>query len=778
MKALFLFSEGFDTPNPSIHLMNALIEDTLKSGIEVHMIASRITGKNSDVPDNLKKYEKLSYGIVPRKKIPKNAFAKRYLEGIGYAFACVKPIKKSKDHDVIFVQSSPTALYVILAAKLFGKNKPIVYNIQDMFPGSSIHSGIMKNKLMQVIFYKLQKIAYKVVSSIVVISEDMKQRVIEQGVPDKKIVTIVNWYDDSSVREVSWEENRFVKKYNLTKDKFYIQYAGTMGYVFDYKMVLNVAKLFLKEYKNIEFQMIGQGSQKFDFIKEMDEMGLYNIAFYPLQPQNMVSDVYSACSVCLIPLKKGIIGNSVPSKAGLLMACNRAIVNCVDKDSSYFRMFNENHIGVAVSNDDPKAVAQAILNLYKNEEKRGMLAKNGQKFGEMYYARSSNTIKYIELFKKIVQESGKNRMKVLIIGFGKISYMPYLNFYLDRLRETKCETHLLYWDRDGKPDCPVPEDVTSYKYEFFMEDFIPKWRKIRAFLGYRKKANKIIKSGDFDFVITLHTLPGVLLYNILRKGFKNRFILDYRDCTFEHIGFFKKIVHGLVKRSSLTFVSSDAFRKFLPETSKIYTSHNLLIDSLKYRDEFRTNKRSNYPIRIRFWGLIRHEEINMVLIDRFANDERFELHYHGREQKVGLMLRGYCEMNNIKNVYFHGEYKPEDRYQFAKETDLLHNVYENDTTMTNAISNKYYDGMLFYIPQLCNEGSFMGEKVHENNMGLTLDPNSEDYAQSVYLYYISIDWNAFIDRCDKVLCKILNQYDEGIKKFEGLFSDKNCNNEV
>ena len=58
-----------------------------------------------------------------------------------------------------------------------------------------------------------------------------------------KIFEIVNWFDDMTVQEISWEDNRFVKKYNLSEHKFYVQYAGTMGYVFDYEMVLTVAHL-------------------------------------------------------------------------------------------------------------------------------------------------------------------------------------------------------------------------------------------------------------------------------------------------------------------------------------------------------------------------------------------------------------------------------------------------------------------------------------------------------------------------------------------------------
>lgn len=60
------------------------------------------------------------------------------------------------------------------------------------------------------------------------------------------------------------ENNKFVQIAEMDINRFYVQYAGTMGYVFDYKMIVQVAEL-LKNEKDIIFQMIGEGSQKQDF---------------------------------------------------------------------------------------------------------------------------------------------------------------------------------------------------------------------------------------------------------------------------------------------------------------------------------------------------------------------------------------------------------------------------------------------------------------------------------------------------------------------------------
>lgn len=401
-KVLFFFSLGFDVPSPSLHLMEAMVEDSLRAGLDVHIVATHTDGVYPDIPERLRQHPRLTWDIVKQSRVPKAAFARRYLSGIQYALRCVPLLHNRAGCDVVYVQSSPTALYNILAVKATSKRTSVIYSVQDMFPGSSIHSGVMTKPWMQRVFFRLQKVAYARADHITVISEDMKQRVIEQGVSSEKIHVIVNWYDEGVVHEVPWEENRFVRNYGLSRDTFYVQYAGTLGYVFDYSMVLKVADL-LKAHPDIELQMIGDGSQRLDFEQDARKSGLGNIRFYPLQPQEMVGDVYSASSVCLIPLKRGIIGNSVPSKVALIMACNRTMVNSVDEDSAYYRMFPENRIGISAPNTDHQKVADAILKLRGDQLLREDLARNALAFGKSFYARSANTAKLVQLLTEVAR---------------------------------------------------------------------------------------------------------------------------------------------------------------------------------------------------------------------------------------------------------------------------------------------------------------------------------------------------------------------------------------
>jgi len=402
VKILFLVS-SMEKPGPSWHLMKALMEDTLAAGIEIHAIQRHY--ENAEMPpfpDSILNHKNFTYSEVLCKSVEKKAFVKRYFDGIKYAFGQRKEMKKHNDFDMVFMQSSVTSFYSVCFARSVAKKRPLIFNSQDMFPGSAVANGSMPKKWMQKIFYAMQKYAYKKVTVFTAISEDMKGKLTDQGIPEGKIRVIVNWYDDTAVKEIPWEENRFVKQENLSQDKFYVQYAGTMGTNFNPDVILETAEK-LKDYPNIVFQMIGDGVRRKSFEKAAEEKGLSNIVFLPLQPQDMVADVYSACSVCLIPLKRGVIGNSVPSKAGLLMACRRVIVNSVDAGSDYGAMFERERIGFSADIEDTDKIAKDLLFLSENPTECEAYADRAKEYGLKEYSRTVNTKKYIQLFEEFTE---------------------------------------------------------------------------------------------------------------------------------------------------------------------------------------------------------------------------------------------------------------------------------------------------------------------------------------------------------------------------------------
>ncbi len=351
-------------------------------------------------------------------------------------------------------------------------------------------------------------------------------------------------------------------------------------------------------------------------------------------------------------------------------------------------------------------------------------------------------------------------MKILLIGFAKIKYMPYLNFYLNCMDSQQHELHVLYWNRDLKEE-KLPEALHFHEFRYALSDDIAKIRKLRSFSAFKSFATKLLKSEAFDFVVVMHSIPAFLLGPYLIKHYAGRFIFDYRDYTYEGIPFFRKRLHKVAQASYCTFVSSDGFRFALPQISKIYTSHNIQKDALSCRAV--PTYRPQDPLRIGFWGYIRHEQLNRQIIARLAKDSRFELHFYGKEEAIAQRLKAYVAELKAKNIFFHGEYAPEDRIRFASETELLHNIYSNTEAPSQcyAMTNKYYDGLTFRLPQLAMKNSFMGKVIEKNRVGFPCDPEDPDFADQIWSYYHHLDHKDFSTACDQALQQVLQEYEEG-----------------
>ena len=367
-------------------------------------------------------------------------------------------------------------------------------------------------------------------------------------------------------------------------------------------------------------------------------------------------------------------------------------------------------------------------------------------------------------------------MKILLLGFSKMKYMPYINFYLENIDLINNDVHVVCWNRDNKEDINLFEDkITIHSFNRVQEDQVPKTRKIGNFILYRRYVKKIINENKFDFIIVLHTLPGFLLADELLQHWKEKYIFDYRDGTYETFSLFQQCVSNLVCSSHATFISSEGFLNFFSKRceansvrKKIYVSHNILTDSLRHREY--TKEPFNKIIRISFWGFIRDEGLNRKLIEKVSKDDRFELHFYGREQRVAINLKKYAEQLKAENIIFHGEYCPDERYDFICHTDILHNLYNNYNAMF-AMTNKYYDSIIFRIPQLCIPSSQMGKQIRKYGIGLECDPSEEDFCDKVYDYFCNINMNVFARACDIELERILIEYQNGCERIKSVFNE-------
>lgn len=399
MKILFVTAEGFDTPNPNNQMAEVMINDFLDAGNQVHLVQSHRKGVYPDLPISLRGRNGLTVDTIRRKVVDKSNFVKRYFNDVKYHFDSIRYYKKVKDADVIYLQSNPTIYFPMLLIKIYMRKIPIIYSIYDVFPGHAYDIGVIRNKFLYNVFHWVQKPCYKWASAIAVLSEDMKDMIVKEGARPEDVYVVPAWYDVKTVHEIPIEKNQFIKKYNIDKSKFIVQYAGSIGYVFNYKTIIELAKR-LRNDRDIIFQMVGDGPVKAQFMAEVKENNLTNIEFFPLQPIPIVPDVYSTGDVCIIPLKKGVIGNGTPSKAPILMACKRLILSCVESWSKYAKMFEQYDMGYAVDVYDFDGMVDVIRKIKANPKDTKRKVENAYNYGKEHFSSTRSTRILMDIMEK------------------------------------------------------------------------------------------------------------------------------------------------------------------------------------------------------------------------------------------------------------------------------------------------------------------------------------------------------------------------------------------
>lgn len=407
-----LMLKGYYTPETaaSLYLTENTVDALVENGINVKVCTPTptrgITEEQRKIYTKEKKHEVLKEGLLEIKRFsmfrePRNSF----MRAVRYVLCIVKQLiicLLSKSPDVYFFGSTPPINGLIMSILKKIKKSKTVYNLQDIFPDSLVHTGMTKKgSILWKIGRVVENITYKTADKIIVISQDFKKNIMEKGVPEDKIEIVYNWVDENQVVDVPRSENKLFDKYGLDRDKFYICYSGNVGFTQNMQMLVNVAKD-LEDNENIGFVIVGEGAFKPKLEELVRETGLKNMTLIPFQDYSDISHVFSLGDAGLIISKKGVGSNSVPSKTWSIMSAQRPVLASFDKGSELDTIITENNCGICVNADDADALKGAILKMYEDRNSLKEMGENGREFILKNLTKEISTSKIINVLKGVL----------------------------------------------------------------------------------------------------------------------------------------------------------------------------------------------------------------------------------------------------------------------------------------------------------------------------------------------------------------------------------------
>lgn len=347
---------------------------------------------------------------------------------------------------------------------------------------------------------------------------------------------------------------------------------------------------------------------------------------------------------------------------------------------------------------------------------------------------------------------------ISLIFCGDLRYCPYLTRYTERLEKHLIPYRVLFWNR-GNFTLNLPENYLYYDSP--SSESLGKVQKLKGFIGFRRWIIKQMKENESNKVILLSTLTGILLFDKLKK-YNKKYIFDIRDYSYEHIYVFRKIEKKLIKNSYFTAISSKGFKSFLPKHDYI-VAHNFNRNEMIEMPKF---KKHDLPLKLVWNGTVRFFDFQKQYLDLLKNDIRFQLIYHGSGTDLAK-YKEYCSNNGIKNVIFTGLYDNKDKFTLLKDAAILNNCYggRDGDQLKYAVSNRFYDGLIYHIPQLVETDGYKAEITDKYRVGISLNADKQ-FADKLFEYYKNIDAEEFDTACNEALEEIIQEDNLYIKKID------------
>jgi len=384
--------------NSAARLFSELAEGLRERGFYVTVITTepqRYVANNEKAVPKMEKLNGVEVFRLSAIPFPKHIPLFRGLEHFFVAFQYWFKGKFLTPYDVVVIYSPPLPLALAgikLARKWKGK---AIVNIQDLYPQTAIDLGLLKNRFLISLSRRMELWVYQNADFISVHSEGNREYVVACGANEEKVFVIPNWIDLEKYKPGPLK-NSFRKKYRL-ENSFLVSYAGVMGFAQGVDDILKAAAILEKKIPFFSLILAGDGVKLGRLKKLSKELDLKRVYFLPHLPEEEYIHLLQASDICLVTLNKNLLTPVVPGKLQCIMAVGRPAICSTPPTSDAKRILENSEAGIWVNAGDYKALAEAILKLYRQPELRYKMGEKARLYAEEHFNREGCISQYIDL---------------------------------------------------------------------------------------------------------------------------------------------------------------------------------------------------------------------------------------------------------------------------------------------------------------------------------------------------------------------------------------------
>ena len=395
---ILLLNQYFPPDTSATAKMAAMVVETLAQRHQVTVLAGRPSYDPSEYhPYYLLRRE--THGNVTVERVGSTAYPRfrmrgrvsNYLTYLALAVLRALTIRA----DVVLAMTDPPIVGLAGALVTALSGRPFVYNIRDLYPDMALGGEIVRPSRWIAGWEKLHRRALRRAARVIVLGEDMRDRIVAKGMDPARVVVI---RDGAPIPENVPTRNDPVAREIRCGFSFVVLHAGNLGFYGAWETLVRAAKLL--ENDGVGFVFLGEGAARPQI--EASAAGCPAVRFLPFRPPEQIPCVLAAGDVHVVTVRRGLEGVVVPSKLYGILAAGRPVLAVAPPETDVARIVQSAGCGVAVDPDDPAAVAEAVRALARDPERIAHMGRRAREVAPTY-----DRVKQLQIFLQVIEEIGQ-----------------------------------------------------------------------------------------------------------------------------------------------------------------------------------------------------------------------------------------------------------------------------------------------------------------------------------------------------------------------------------
>lgn len=388
---------------PETFRINDVVKTLSEKGVEVEVLTGKPNYPHGEIFSGYRAWgcQRETHQGININRVPLIArgdggwrLALNYLSFILSALLLAPWMLRKKKFDVIFVYAPSPILQAIPAIFLgWLKECPVVLWVQDLWPESLSATGHIRNRAALKLVELVVSYIYRHADLLLV-----QSRAFEAPIRALASGTIIMYYPQSVDGAFAAPAKYEPPPVEGLGEGFSVMFAGNIGSAQAVAVIVEAASL-LREYADIHFVVLGDGSSREWMLKEVRQRGLDNLHLPGRFPVETMPGFMQKASALLVTLAdQPIFAATVPARVQAYLAAGRPIIACLNGEGA--RLVVEAGAGLATPAENPIALADSILRLYRQSPaERERMGDNGRKYYREHFDHDRLVDQLIEYLK-------------------------------------------------------------------------------------------------------------------------------------------------------------------------------------------------------------------------------------------------------------------------------------------------------------------------------------------------------------------------------------------